>query len=67
MYERIRQAEKLKRFYLSWQRLNHVYEEYAKEHDLTYISMFVLQLIDDRTTQKELCDALYFRNRRSIK
>ena len=50
----------LKRFYLSWQRLNHVYEEYAKEHDLTYISMFVLQLIDDGTTQKELCDALYF-------
>ena len=40
--------------------MNHVYEEYAKEHDLTYISMFVLQLIDDRTTQKELCDALYF-------
>ena len=50
----------LKRFYLSWQRLKHVYEEYAKEHDLTYISMFVLQLIDDGTTQKELCDALYF-------
>lgn len=42
----------LKRFYLSWQRLKHVYEEYAKEHDLTYISMFVLQLIDDGTTPK---------------
>lgn len=50
----------LKRFYLAWQKLNHVYEEYAKEHDLTYISMFVLQLIDDGTTQKELCDTLYF-------
>ena len=50
----------LKRFYLSWQKLNHVYEEYAKKHDLTYISMFVLQLIDDGTTQKELCDTLYF-------
>ena len=50
----------LKRFYLSWQRLNHVYEEYAKEHNLTYISLFILQLIDDGMTQKELCDALYF-------
>lgn len=50
----------LKRFYLSWQKLNYVYEEYAKEHDLTYISMFVLQLIDNGTTQKEICDTLYF-------
>lgn len=50
----------LKRFYLAWQRLNHVYEEYAKEHGLTYISLFVLQLIDDGTTQKELCDTLFF-------
>lgn len=50
----------LKRFYLAWQRLNHMYEEFAKKHDLTYISMFILQLIDDGTTQKELCDTLYF-------
>ena len=50
----------LKRFYLAWQKLNHVYEEYAKKHDLTYISMFILQLIDDGTTQKEICDTLYF-------
>lgn len=50
----------LKRFYLAWQRLNHVYEEFAKKQDLTYISMFILQLIDDGTTQKELCDTLYF-------
>ena len=26
---------------------------------MTYISMFVLQLIDDGATQKELCDTLY--------
>ncbi len=26
-------------------RISNVYEEYAKEHDLTYISMFVLQTI----------------------
>lgn len=50
----------LKRFYLAWQKLNHVYEDYAKEQDLTYISMFVLQLLDDDTTQKELCDTLFF-------
>ena len=31
----------LKRFYLQWQKLNHVYEDYAKIHDLTYISMFI--------------------------
>ena len=56
----LNRPKNLKRFYLAWQRLNHIYEEYAKEHDLTYISMFVLQLIDDGTTQKELCDTLYF-------
>lgn len=56
----LNRPKNLKRFYLAWQRLNHVYEEYAKEHDLTYISMFVLQLINDGTTQKELCDTLYF-------
>lgn len=56
----LNRPKNLKRFYLSWQKLNHVYEEYAKEHDLTYISMFVLQLIDDGTTQRELCDTLYF-------
>ena len=56
----LNRPKNLKRFYLAWQRLNHVYEEYAKEHDLTYISMFVLQLIDDGTTQKEICDTLYF-------
>ncbi|RKI39300.1 MarR family transcriptional regulator [bacterium D16-51] len=50
----------LKRFYLAWQRMNHVYEKFAKKQDLTYISMFILQLIDDGTTQKELCDTLYF-------
>ena len=51
----------LKRFYLQWQKLNHVYEDYAKTHDLTYISMFILQLLDGKgTTQKELCDTLYF-------
>lgn len=52
--------ENLKRFYLAWQRLNHVYEEFAKKQDLTYISMFILQLIDDGTTQKELCNTLFF-------
>ena len=51
----------LKRFYLQWQKLNHVYEDYAKIHDLTYISMFILQLLDgEGTTQTELCDILYF-------
>ena len=50
----------LKRFYLTWQKLNHVYEDYAKRQELTYISMFVLQLIDNGTTQKELCDTLFF-------
>ena len=58
MMKELNRPKNLKRFYLAWQRLNHVYEEYAKEHDLTYISMFVLQLIDDGTTQKELCDTL---------
>lgn len=52
--------EGLNHFYLTWQRLNHVYEEYAKQHGLTYISLFILQLIDDGTTQKELCNTLYF-------
>lgn len=52
--------QNLKRFYLDWQKLNHIYEEYAKQHGLTYISLFILQLIDDGTTQKELCDTLYF-------
>lgn len=56
----IDRPKNLKRFYLAWQRLNHVYEEFAKKQDLTYISMFILQLIDDGTTQKELCDTLYF-------
>ncbi len=56
----LNRPKNLKRFYLSWQKLNHVYEEYAKKYNLTYISMFVLQLIDDGTTQKELCDTLYF-------
>ncbi len=60
MMKELDRPTNLKRFYLAWQKLNHVYEEYAKEHDLTYISMFVLQLIDDGTTQKELCDTLYF-------
>ena len=60
MMKELNRQKNLKRFYLAWQRLNHVYEEYAKEHDLTYISMFVLQLIDDGTTQKEICDTLYF-------
>lgn len=60
MIKELTRPKNLKRFYLAWQRLNHVYEEYAKEHNLTYISMFVLQLIDDGTTQKELCDTLYF-------
>ncbi len=60
MMKELNRPKNLKRFYLAWQRLNHVYEEYAKEHDLTYISMFVLQLIDDGTTQKELCNTLYF-------
>lgn len=50
----------LKRFYFAWQRINHVYEEFAKKQDLTYISMFILQLMDDGTTQKELCDTLFF-------
>ena len=60
MMKELNRPKNLKRFYLALQRLNHVYEEYAKEHDLTYISMFVLQLIDDGTTQKEICDTLYF-------
>ena len=60
MMKELKRPKNLKRFYLAWQRLNHVYEEYAKEHDLTYISLFVLQLLDDGTTQKELCDTLYF-------
>lgn len=53
-------SKDLNRFYLTWQRLNHIYEEYAKQYGLTYISLFILQLIDDGTTQKELCDTLYF-------
>lgn len=56
----IDRPKNLKRFYLQWQKLNHVYKDYAKSYDLTYISMFILQLIDDGTTQKELCDTLYF-------
>ncbi len=60
MMRELNRPKNLKRFYLAWQRLNHVYEEYAKNHGLTYISMFVLQLIDDGTTQKELCDTLFF-------
>lgn len=58
--KKIDRPKNLKRFYFAWQRLNHVYEEFAKKQDLTYISMFILQLIDDGTTQKELCDTLFF-------
>lgn len=56
----IERPKNLKRFYLAWKKLSQVYEAYAKKHGLTYISMYVLQLIDDGTTQKELCDALFF-------
>lgn len=56
----IDRPKNLKRFYLLWQELNHAYEEYAKKHGLTYMSMFILQLISDGTTQKELCQTLYF-------
>ena len=56
----LNRPKNLKRFYLSWQKLNHVYEVYAKEHDSTYIPLFILQSIDDGTTQKEICDTLYF-------
>ena len=55
----------LKGFYLQWQKLNHVYENYAKIQDLTYISIFILQLLDrEGTIQKELCDTLYFPKQR---
>lgn len=50
----------LKCFYLAWQKLNHAYEDYAKQFGLTYISLFILQLINDGTTQRELCETLYF-------
>ncbi|HJA07060.1 MAG TPA: MarR family winged helix-turn-helix transcriptional regulator [Candidatus Mediterraneibacter pullicola] len=56
----IDRTKDLKRFYLDWQALNHVYEQYARDNGLTYVSLFMLQLIDDGTTQKELCDTLYF-------
>ncbi len=56
----IERPKNLKKFYLSWQRLNHMYEDYAKQYGLTYISMFILQLLEDGTTQKELCDTLFF-------
>lgn len=56
----LERPKNLKRFYLAWQKLNHIYERYAKQHGLTYISLFILQLIDDGTTQKELCETLYF-------
>ena len=56
----IDRPKNLKRFYLSWQKLNHAYEEYAKEQGMTYISLFILQLLNDGTTQKELCETLYF-------
>ena len=46
----------LKRFYLQWQKLNHVYEDYAKTHDLTYISMFILQLLDGKGTTLHISD-----------
>ncbi len=50
----------LKSFYLDWQLLNHAYEKYARDNGLTYVSLFMLQLIEDKTTQKELRDTLYF-------
>lgn len=56
----IDRTKDLKSFYLDWQALNHVYEQYARDNGLTYISLFMLQLIDDGTMQKELCDTLYF-------
>lgn len=56
----IERPKQLKQFYLAWQKLNHAYEAYAKQNDLTYISLFILQLINDGTTQKELRDTLYF-------
>ena len=56
----IDRPKNLKSFYLDWQALNHVYEKYARENGLTYVSLFMLQLIDNETTQKELCDTLYF-------
>lgn len=58
--KKLNHSKNLKRFYLSWQKLNYAYEEYAKQHGLTYISLFILQLIEDGVTQKEICDILYF-------
>ena len=40
-------SKDLDHFYLPWQRLNHIYEDHAKQYD-------------DGATQKELCDTLYF-------
>ncbi len=58
--KKLNRSKNLKRFYLSWQKLNYAYEEYAKQYGLTYISLFILQLIEDGVTQKEICDILYF-------
>lgn len=58
--KKLNRFENLKKFYLSWMKLNYAYEEYAKEYGLTYISLFILQLIEDGITQKEICDVLYF-------
>ena len=47
----IDRTKDLKRFYLDWQALNHVYEQYARDNGLTYVSLFMLQL---RSVYKEL-------------
>lgn len=50
--------EGLSRFCLDWQRLSHTCEEYAKQFGLACISLAILRLIEDGTTQKELSSAL---------
>lgn len=52
--------EGLSRICLVWQRLSHTCEEYAKQFGLACTFLFILRLIEDGTTQKELSSASCF-------
>ena len=54
----------IKEYYSFWSKINNLYGKWAKEHDLSYHSLFVLYAIwdskDNICTQKKICDDWLF-------
>lgn len=51
----------IKSYYDFWFKVNNLYEKWAKKHDLTYNSLFILYTIKENQgdcTQKMICDRL---------